>query len=247
MEFGELNPCERDMKQIIYRKSNLVRVLIFAALLLSLLQCAPSNYSSKPIHAYVTDTDGNPLQDVIVVAYWKLDGGLEGGVNKGVVHVMETVTDENGRFDFPAWGPKKVPEGSRGGILKNESPGMVLYKEGYEYRYINNKDRHPPGFSRKVRVSDWTGKTIQLKSFSNTRREYSEMKNNLRRFLELSIIVNDNSRCQWKHFPKIIIALSTYGLIDIDHYKELIASVEVLDNEGCDSINEFVGRYRNER
>ena len=46
-----------------------------------------------------------PLEGVNVVAHWVLNFGLEGTVHADLM-LMETVTQSNGRFYFPAWGAK---------------------------------------------------------------------------------------------------------------------------------------------
>ena len=73
------------------------------------LQACSNSYSAKPIEAWVVDAQtGKPLEGVNVVAHWKLRYGLEGG-GSYQLHIMEDVTDKNGRFFFPAWGPKEIP------------------------------------------------------------------------------------------------------------------------------------------
>src|SRR6266540_7096039 len=97
--------------------------------LMSLHAC--STYSAKPIEAWVVDEETKqPLEGVIVVANWELRYGLEGGAYQ--LTIMETVTDKNGRFYFPGWGPKAIPkELPSGARLKEDDPGLLFYKHGY--------------------------------------------------------------------------------------------------------------------
>src|SRR3990172_3705709 len=86
-------------------------LLIFC---LPLTACAlvSLKYSAEPIEARVVDAETKqPLEGVIVTANWELvEGTLAGGPRVlGQMMVMEAVTDANGRFSFPALGPKINP------------------------------------------------------------------------------------------------------------------------------------------
>ena len=112
--------------------------------------CA-ADYSAKAIEAWVTDADtGQSLEGVNVVAHWELNYGLEGG---GVweLAVMETVTDGNGRFAFPAWGPKPIPPGlPREARLKDRDPEILLFKAGYDLEYRTRREE-------RRKLSDFSG------------------------------------------------------------------------------------------
>ena len=70
-------------------------------------------YYADPIKARVVDAaTGTPVEGVNVLAAWQAKGGLEGGNIMGYVKVMEDVTDANGEFSFPGWGPKVWFNGS---------------------------------------------------------------------------------------------------------------------------------------
>ena len=83
----------------------------FLLILVLPLQGCATAYSAKEIEARVIDADTRqPLEGVNVVAHWVLHFGMEGGQQTDL-ELMETVTDKNGRFHFPAWGPKPIPAG----------------------------------------------------------------------------------------------------------------------------------------
>lgn len=105
-----------------------------SALLLAILLVRGcfSFYYAKAIEAWIIDAETRkPVQGAVVVARWKLVYGLEGGYAYDWV-VMETVTDENGRFTFPAWGPRAKPSflpwDAR---LEYADPEVQFYKFGY--------------------------------------------------------------------------------------------------------------------
>ena len=105
----------------------LLRTVLTLFMLTPLLSYGFFTYTAEPIEAWVVDPETNqPLQDVIVVAHWQLKGGLEGGNRVGQMMVMETVTDAQGRFYFPGWGPKFRP---LNGELKTGSPRIAAFQE----------------------------------------------------------------------------------------------------------------------
>lgn len=151
----------------------------------------PSRYSAEAIEAWVIDAETKkPLEGVIVVAHWQLFYSTVGGrVPAGQLEIMETVTDNNGRFYFPAWGPKKVPKykPQKGdiwiayipflapdGYLDDSDPALLLFKPGYEYAGLQNPTRSHTDHS-PVRRSVWNGKTIQMTKFMGTPEEWFKM------------------------------------------------------------------------
>lgn len=230
-------------------KQALFRIVLMLALLTPLQSCA-FFYTAKPIEAWVVDAETKkPLDGVIVVAHWQLKGGLEGGNPVGQMMVMETVTDKNGRFYFPGWGPKLRPWY---GELKNQSPGILLFKSGYEHRNLYNiRTRKDAGGALS---SEWNGKMIELKPFGEKR----EIKDILRDFEHLNssveTIVRDAKSCNWKKIPKMLLAIRKqrlfllvkniiglpFGISSVDQY--LLDNSEKFSHEGgaaCGSPEQF--------
>jgi len=144
----------------------LLRWLLFLGLVVTQPACSgpPSHYSAEAIEARVIDADSKtPLEGVIVTANWQLLGGMEGSLPLSQLMVMEAITDRNGAFKFPAWGPLKRSQG----YLREDDPQLLLFRSGYEYRKLSNpvssKINHDP-----LRRSDWNGKTIEMRKFKET-------------------------------------------------------------------------------
>ncbi len=72
---------------------------------------APPFYWAESIHGRVVDADtGEPIEEAVVVADWKLYGGGMGhGGHRNSLLVEETLSDTNGEFRFGKWGPKLRP------------------------------------------------------------------------------------------------------------------------------------------
>ena len=225
-----------------------LRYLLLMLLLLPLQACA-FYYSAAPIEARVVDAATNqPLEGVIVVAHWQLKGGLEGGNPVGEMMVMETLTDAKGRFYFPGWGPKLR---SLEGRLKTQSPGILLFKSGYEYRGLENNlnNKSLRGDLDNPLRSDWNGKTIKLERFKGGLEKYEELFEDFNHALE-RMATDQPDKCNWKNIPMTIRAMN-------QERKRLIAlgvttnTLSTIDNEllmndpfytkkgGCGSPKEF--------
>ena len=64
-------------------------------------------YSADPITAYVVDQEtGAPIEGANVAAGWELEGGRSGIQTVGWFKFMEAVTDAEGKFSLPGWGPE---------------------------------------------------------------------------------------------------------------------------------------------
>jgi hypothetical protein len=158
-------------------------------------------YTADPIEAKVIDADTKqPLEGVVVVAHWELVLSSPGGDSPaGQLMVMEAVTDKNGTFRIPGWGPKLA---IRSHLSDYRDPELLLFKSGYEYRGLNNaltgEDR---GAHRR---SDWDGKTIDMKLFKGTEEEYAEQVYKLDGNFDT---IRDGKDCEWKKIPRMLVAL----------------------------------------
>lgn len=231
-----------------------LRTLLFVAMLLLPLQSCAFFYSAKPIEAWVVDAETKkPLEGVIVVAHWQLKGGLEGGNPVGQMMVMETVTDKNGRLYFPGWGPKLRPWY---GELKNQSPGILLFKSGYAYQELQNHltNKTMRGDLEIPLRSIWDEKTIKLKKFVASMGEYEELFEEFNHRLE-RIATDQPTECLWKSLPKTIrlvnqernrlvaLGINSNTLSSIDN--ELLMNDKFYTKEGgCGSPKEFFGGFK---
>lgn len=164
----------------------------------------PSHYSAEAIEAQVIDADTKkPLEGVVVVAHWQLFEGSVGGRTLGPqLMVLETVTDKNGIFAFAAWGPIRRPTGN----LDERDPELLLFKNGYEYRALQNPV-YAKADHRPVRRSVWNGKTIELKPFKGTVGEWAKHFESLNNDLE-HIAADQPEECNWKKLPRTILAMT---------------------------------------
>lgn len=179
---------------------------------LTLAACAPK-YSATEIEAWVVDAKtGQPIPGVNVVAHWSLEFGIEGGSRRDL-ELMETVTDQDGRFHFPAWGPKPFPEGIPWNArLEDLDPEIIFFKSGYFSNTVYNERNGPPYSSAgpKVRRSLWHGKKIPMHKFEGEPASYAFN-------ISGTLTGVSYARCEWKKMPRMIAALSR----EAAHFKAL--------------------------
>lgn len=167
-----------------------VLFILFIALTSHQAHALPFSYTSEEINGTVVDADtSEPIEGVVVVAQWILyvAGFGEGGHWK-VFKVHEAVTDKDGKYTIPGWGPKRRPFFTH---LDTYDPQLSFFKRGYNYLRLFNSDKeqlykiygkdtvegadfdklrkileiHTLEHNRSVRESIWGGKVIKLKRF----------------------------------------------------------------------------------
>lgn len=205
--------------------------------------CAGLMYSAEPMEAGVVDADTKqPLEGVIVVAHWELERGTPGGsVPAGQLMVMETVTDSQGKFSFPGFGPKPAVTSH----LVHKDPELILFKSGYRYQILTNEYSGDIELrTRAVRRSEWNGKTIELKPFKGGAVEYANHLGSLNNNL-YPLLGSDS--CEWKKIPHMLLALTQQSRIfkkaGIEALYDVNVYLPVSENK-CGSPKVFFETYR---
>ena len=227
----------------------------FCALLASVLLSAPvhaATYSAEAIDAQIVDAKTNqPLEGVIVVAHWEVSRVVPsfvpimpfGNDPRGPfqLQIMETVTDANGRFHFPAWGPLSVPPLA---ALGDRDPGLIFFKEGYVPWGASGY--HPSTFdysASSTRSSQVNGTTIKLKKFEGDLQAYAAQFTNLSVNLGFATYTRIGN-CDWKRIPRM---LGTVIKLKRSFREKLIYSdlpnLDSIQQDGCGSAEEWLKDY----
>lgn len=222
---------------------------VFVALGLTLLWSPPAlcavTYKADAIEGWVVDagTD-SPLEGVIVVAHWQLRGGIEGGTPIRELKILESVTDQNGRYSFPSWGP----EFALTGALESESPAILMFKQGYKFQRLMNQWRPDLDTSK----SEWNGKTVKLVRFTGTLKQYAEHLSGLNSDLWIvghAVGEYSGDPCGWRSFPNMLRAMDKFDeeikplrLWDNTVAAQLRANDSKLRSAGCGSVADFLGK-----
>jgi hypothetical protein len=202
-------------------------------------------YYANAIEARVVDAvTGMPVQGAIVAANWQLEGGFESGIAVDQLKILETVTDVNGKFTIPAWGPKFAFRGH----ASFKWPQILVFKSGYKSLRLTNE---PKSGSQFTTSSDWNAKTITLEVFTGTPAEYAEHLASLSSNLwNVGVDVGDRSGdyCGWTRFPRMLRQLEVLErqlqAADIRRgtvVADLKANSKYLLERGCPSIFQFLG------
>jgi hypothetical protein len=212
----------------------------------SVSACA-TEYSAAPITAKVVDSSsGTPLEGVHVVAHWQLEEP-QSGRSQGDLELMEAVTDTNGDFHFPAWGPKAVP-GSKfpGTRLTNQDPAILFFKSGYWPKAVINDThstmhREPQDAGPSTRNSQWDGKTITLTKFDGAVEVYSTALSSL-----LGTVSYGD--CWWKKIPRTIVALNQEAdRLNKQRVFTNVPTIRHLENvsvgKNCGPVQEFLEEH----
>lgn len=212
----------------------LFSLLLPGLLMLALPACAtPLTYSAKEIHGQIVDAETNqPIEGAVIVAQWILfEMGIGHGGHKSRIHIHETVTDQNGNYTIPAWGPKLHSPIT---MLDREDPMLLIFKSGYAPQIlVNSIDR-----SDAVRISEWDGRVVKLKKFQGTLEAYA---NQLLYVISTSL---PDSGKEWKSFPRMVLALDvenrrlkTLGLKP--EYRATSFNIEYLDEADRAFLRKF--------
>lgn len=164
--------------------------------LMALAACGtPLMYSAEAIRGQIVDAEtGQPIDGAVVVAQWVLfEGGIGHGGHKGRLHIFETVTDEDGRYLIPEWGPKPHPPLTE---LVDRDPEILIFKSTYEPKTLRNSTAR----TDSARVSEWDGRVVKLKRAGTDLEAYA-------RHLESMSISLPRGGKEWRTFPRMVLAL----------------------------------------
>lgn len=133
----------------------------------------PPVYFAKEIRGQVVDeATGQPLEGVVIVAEWRLYAeGIGSGGHGGTLNTLEAVTDKDGRYHIPGWGPRPRPPFA---YLDHLDPELKFFRSEYYPRQLTNEILGGANRNRSsVRTSEWDGKLIKLKPFDGEWLSYA--------------------------------------------------------------------------
>ncbi|MFC4313122.1 carboxypeptidase-like regulatory domain-containing protein [Steroidobacter flavus] len=159
-------------------------------MLLALNGCTKA-WRSEAIDGRVVDegTDA-PIAGAIVLVNWQIKG-ME-GYPQGQLGIFERVTDAAGRFQIPAWGPKRPPMGT---TVDASDPTVRVFKNGYEPLVV----RRPPNSKDSAHVE-----MLRLRRFEGTAESYASQMDEFWRPLNVNFVIG---RCEWSLAAQMIHAL----------------------------------------
>ena len=214
--------------------------LVLVLLWLVWLLTGPYIYFGASISGRVIDpVTRQGVAGAIVTAKWELffHGLGDSGSTGTFLNANEAVTDSQGYFRIPGWGPRLAAPLTE---LDSKEPYLIVYKMGYAPRILKNKhDRHGP-----LSVSDWDGEEVTLSKFSGSNDDYA-----LRIAMLTSVMhLAPASTYDWMKFPHLIVAL----LQTTTRIEDFVASSDrrsglLRENDlhgSVQEIRDYLARYR---
>lgn len=188
---------------------NLLGIFAASVCLLSAPAHAQLTFSADAINGKVVDEEtGAPLTGVIIVAKWTIEASYVGYDNE-LLNTLETVSDKDGNYGFPAWGPKMLPitaiSFSRSDLFgSGNDPGVMYFKSGYwparekndvTYPGLNIVDRKTPlgGFianGKTIKLKKWDGKD-EAKYFECVSNRVDELKGGWKKYPRMSLAIDE--------------------------------------------------------
>ncbi|HEX5055040.1 MAG TPA: hypothetical protein VFX02_00940 [Gammaproteobacteria bacterium] len=171
-------------------------IFLMLASILWIPACTDSRhgYSGGSIEGDVFDQiTGQPMQGVIVAAFWELEGGIHTDT-QGILRADEALTDDHGHFFIPAWGPLEPVKGR----LSSDAPMLLFLKDGYNL-LIKANELHAPGHNPSIRNSAYNGNRFGLKPFAGDIKEYATHVSHLELFMTYPIEAGEP--CYWEKIP----------------------------------------------
>lgn len=211
----------------------------------SLEACAlpPTVYKSEPAEAWVVDAvTGKPIEGAIVIAHWEMSvHGQKVTDDLYSPKIIETVTDSNGHFVIPGWGPEKVCCG----FMDESDPAILIFKPDYEgfgysnsYSYIVDDP--------KDRTHYWNGAHFKLQPYQGNyegeqgKKDFDHFENFSDGQIVFGFLTVRPKRCDWKLIPKFLSAIKQQSAIFSAHgYKDYSSVIQYLEQNDSNSSDIF--------
>ncbi len=220
-------------------------LIIGACIVLLILVISTEFYSSDPIRGKVIDARTNlPVEGAIIAVDW-LVVGMEGSHAQQLA-VQEAVTNKDGYFEIPGWGPKLMKYGLYT-VLRNNEPTLRIFKSEYvpivQHNQVVGKQHRRMLNNLEVTFNN---KIFKLEPFQSSVKEYASKS----RALEISMnsIYSAMSRlCGWTSLPRFFIALHEQANIFRDqNIKTNLLTLDEIGSSHCGFAREVFKEYIHE-
>lgn len=192
-------------------------------------------HSAERIEGRIVDADsGAAVEGVVVVAHWQSDIHTLGGRIPGEqIMILEAVSDADGRFHFPAWGPRMYAAG----VVEDKNPELLLFRPGYEYRHLSGMN--------EARDAQQSPAAFRMKRFAGDAAAYRHHLGSLNTDLRFAEEAKD---CAWKRIPRMVQAVARQddafkrsGIADFYPISSWLKANETsLAQRGCGSSTAFL-------
>jgi hypothetical protein len=181
-------------------------VLLLASSIPLYGQCQGVFYSPE-IHSRVVAPDGAPIAGAIVLISWTVAHYVS-DTSLRQAAIAEVVTDTDGQFRIPAWGPRLVADG----WISVDEPTTRIYKRGFVPRVVKNYEGVPMSGAKSIIRYLFQDRAIVLQPFEGSLQQYENTFNPL--LLSLGHIYDGRGTafCYWRQTPRMLLALQDLKL-----------------------------------
>lgn len=217
-----------------------VKLILLVAVMIFVSACTsmPRIYSGDEVHGWVVDSKTKePIEDVVVVIAWELEGGFIHTDHTANIHIAETVTNNKGYYSFESWGPKITVDGRR----SSSTPRLVFYKFGYESEYRLNSISG--NLNPDNSVSEYTGKNIELVKHVVLDKKYESKLRSINSILQLSNYRTEFD-CTWTKIPRFtaeMIKLNDF--FKTNGISNNFPSIRQIDKNSCGNRDALLMEY----
>lgn len=199
MACGVWTPCGDGNVSTLARMKLGDSPILTLVLLCAMMMSGCATYRADAIEGWVVDADtGRPVEGVVVVASWAIKTGLMDAHTFAQAKVLEAVTDHDGHYTFPAWGPKLMAV-QMSAEMRGDQPALLLFKSGYKFGVFSNVEG--------PRKFVYNRQGLKLEPFKGSLAQYAENLHWLNWEL-FRIGYETGDQCGWKSFPRMLRALN---------------------------------------
>ncbi|HEY8101773.1 MAG TPA: carboxypeptidase-like regulatory domain-containing protein [Burkholderiaceae bacterium] len=223
-------------------------IALAIALVIATFIIYPSVYFSPEIRARVVTPSGEPVEGAVVVASWSITGFIN-NARLGQLALYEAVTDKNGDFYIPQWGPRYALMG----MIMGKEPTIRIFHPRFVPLVVENTQHVISVAASTVIRFRFQDQAISLVPFHGTPAEYEDQLSGLVRSLDFFLFdtpVNGAKRCYWKKVPRMLIALqSVKDELTREGIGKSIPSLQdyvAIDQPQCEDSRLFFQGYKNE-
>lgn len=211
--------------------------------LMSAIVATAGTWSSPEITVRIVTADGKPLQHAQVVANWEITNSLN-GAPLGQLALVEVMTNKDGYFRIPAWGPRFLLRGH----VRGNQPVVRVFKAGYIPLILPNADIVPENPAPLRIHYRFHNQTVSMNSFTGDRTHYEQALLPLVESINSIVTYGPVGACYWKQFPRLLLALEEQKKAMAVHggghlLREAHQYAKASDRATCGDAQEFFQDY----
>lgn len=162
----------------------------------------PTGWSSSEIRARVVTPAGAPVAGAIIAANWNVEGAWN-GASLGQLAISEVVTDKDGWFRIPQWGPKYVWKGA----VSESEPVIRIYHPNFVPLIIRNVEGTAMRSASRIIRFRLQDQELVLQPFTGSSFQREAVLENLIRSLGVIFQGGSGCLCNWRDIPRLLIAM----------------------------------------